>query len=55
MNTIKATSNVTFTSISTILIPLGVGLVPTNVYAGLAFVIIGIASLIVREWFKVVE
>jgi hypothetical protein len=55
MNTIRTTSNVTFTSIATILIPLGVGMLQADVWVGLTSIVLGILSLVAREFFKVTE
>jgi hypothetical protein len=50
--TFKTTTNVTFTSIATILIPIGVTLLATNIVSGLVVVGLGIVALIAREYFK---
>jgi len=55
MDTLQTTQRVTFTSIATILIPLGVGLFNSNVWIGLTLIVLGVGALIAREAFKVVE
>ena len=52
---LQTTQRVTFTSIATVLIPLGVGLIATNIYIGLATIVLGIGALVLREVLKVVE
>lgn len=49
---LQTTQRVTFTSIATILIPLGVLMVSTNAFLGVTLIVLGIGSLIARELFK---
>ena len=51
----QTVQRVTFTSIATVLIPLGVGLMPQSWLVGLICVFAGIGSLVLREVFKVKE
>ena len=52
-NTLQTTQRVTFTSIATIIIPIGVGSVMAgNTWFGLLTIVIGIGALIAREYFK---
>lgn len=55
MSIIQTTQRVTFTSIATILIPIGIGLLNTELIAGLVIILTGIGSLVAREYFKVIE
>ena len=52
MNAIQTTQRVTFTSIATILIPLGVGIINSNLWGGVTLVALGVLALVVRELFK---
>jgi len=54
-DTLQTVQRVTFTSIATVLIPLGVGLITTNIYVGLVTIVMGIVALVLREVLKVVE
>jgi len=52
-NVVQTAQRVTFTSIATILIPLGIGMiVANNFWAGLITVVVGIGALVAREMFK---
>jgi len=53
-NNIQTVQRVSFTSIATILIPLGVGAMSTNIWFGLTCIVAGILSLVAREHFKVI-
>jgi hypothetical protein len=52
MTTNNTTNNVTFSSIATVLISLGVGLFATNVWVALLTIVLGIGSLVLREVLK---
>lgn len=52
MTALKTTTNVTFTGIATILIPVGVGLFATNLTSALIVIGLGIVALVLREVLK---
>ena len=52
MDTLQTAQRVTFTSIATILIPLGVGTITTSKAVGLTLIVLGIGALVAREVFK---